>query len=85
MTKAKNIKNRVVSYINDLKENGLKNIKQKIKDSFSNLVSTFKSPENFKQMVASLKDRLSSFSLNKVSSKIHNYLTYLNDYLYGIN
>ena len=85
MTKAKNIKKRVVSYINDLKENGLKNIKQKIKDSFSNLVSTFKSPENFKQMVASLKDRLSSFSLNKVSSKIHNYLTYLNDYLYGIN
>ena len=74
-----------MSYVKDFKENGLKNIKKRIVDSFNGIVSSFKSPENFKLMVKSIKERIKNFSLDKVSNKIHNYLTRLNDYLYGIN
>jgi len=47
-----------MSYVKDFKENGLKNIKKRIVDSFNGIVSSFKSPENFKLMVKSIKERI---------------------------
>jgi hypothetical protein len=47
-----------MSYVKDFKENGLKNIKKRIVDSFKGIVSSFKSPENFKLMVKSIKERI---------------------------
>lgn len=53
--KVRSVGEKIIEFIDDIKQNGLKAIKQKIGKTIENTLVHFKSTENFKELVASLK------------------------------
>lgn len=83
MKKAKEVKDKLVAYINDLRSNGLTNLKEKVKNSFkNNVVVHFQSKENLKKMVSSLKERI---SIDRATQKINNWLEKVNNWAMGLD
>ena len=64
VAKANKFVNKVKSYINDFRENGIKKVGQRIKQAIhDNILVHFKSKESIKQMVTSIKERLNKYSI----------------------
>ena len=80
--KAKEIKESIVDFFLDLKQNGIKKATDRIKESFKNNVLVhFQSKENFSKLVNNLKERL---SLKRISESVNSYLERLNERLFGV-
>jgi hypothetical protein len=71
---------KIINFIDDIKQNGLKTIKAKVVKGFKNAMVHFESTENFKALVSSLKERL---NLQGISRSFTDYLEKLNDRLLG--
>ena len=62
--KVRSVGQKIVNFIDEIKQNGLKSLRQKIGETINNTLVHFKSTENFKELITSLKNRL---NLSKIA------------------
>ena len=70
-----------MSFVNDLKTNGIQAIKSRVKKSALTFAQNLSSKKDFMGMVQRMQDK---YSVAKLSDRFHGFLERINDYVFGI-